>query len=385
MGALYFLSFLVQSIQASTGPYLQIILRNSGYSHTIVGTIMGAGLLLSVAGPLLISFISKKSRKPRLVLLLTGLAIGVFLAPVVFPLSTAGIIVCYCLMYVCLCSINPLHDSYINDHIPSPSYYGKIRACGTMGYVGMLIFSTLTAFPNQESNSSIFLNISIKVGAFVLFCLLFLKPDSKTHQESSLTKEKEASSFKSLGSVFYLFIALFALARVAHGIVERLLSSYMTEVLGLGSKFTFFIALGALFEAMVMILFGKKTANGKATCLNMLLISTFSVTVRLLIYYLFPSSIVMFTIAQAMHGLTYGMAHIAATAYIATLLGKEKFTLGMGVYQALGFNLPEMIAVSIGGAVIDNFGYPVLFASYSVLPLVAAALMLAFRKKLLSR
>lgn len=382
MGALYFLSFLVQSIQGAVGPYLQIMLRNSGYSHILVGTVMGAGLFLSVVGPLLFSYISQKTGKPRLVMILSALAVVVFFAPVMFPVSTAVTIVCYCLGFVSICSINPLHDGYITTHIPNSSYYGRIRACGTMGYVSMLVLSAVTSFPNQESNSSIFLNMGIKIGAFVLFCLLFLKPDKGVSQSGRTASLKNRTSFKALGSTFYLFIFLFALTRIAHGVVEKLLASYMTEVLDLGNSFTFYIALGAMFEALVMVTLGKKTSGGVAACINMLVISSFAVTIRLLIYFFFPKSIIMFSIAQAMHGLTYGMAHISATAYIATLLGKEKFTLGMGVYQALGYNLPEMIAVTVGGFVIDYYGYPVLFASYSVLPLIAIVLIVFSRKKL---
>lgn len=385
MKSLYVFSPLAQAILGAVAPYLQIMLRNSGYSHTVVGTIMGAGLFLSVLGPLVLSYISQRTGKPRLVLNLTALAICVFFIPVLFPVSTFVTVVCYSLGFVCMCSLNPLHDSYINDKIPDQSYYGAIRACGTMGYVLMLFLSAGIAFPNQESNTSIFFNIALKVGAFILFCLIFLKPDRAVKASDSGTAVVTSlSSFKSLGSVFYLFIFLFGLTRIAHGVVEKLLASYMTESLGLGNSFTFYIALGALFEALVMFLFGKKTERGVSVCLNMLIISSLAVTFRLLIYYLFPQNIFMFTLAQALHGLTYGMAHISATAYIAILLGKRSFTLGMGVYQALGFNLPEMLAVTAGGAVIDNFGYPVLFASYSVLPVIAVILMVVFRKKLLS-
>lgn len=380
MSTLYFFAPLIQIIQSSVAPYLQIMLRNSGYSHTLVGTIMGAGLLLSVAGPLVLSSISQKSGKPRLVIILTAFAIALFFTFVLYPVSTVVTVICYCLGFVSLCSINPLQDSYINENIADPSQYGRIRACGTMAYVLVLFISAFLAFPNQESNTSIFLNIAVKVGVFILFCLIFLKADGKG---SSFSGGKKSSIF-SLPSVFYLFIFLFGLTRIAHGVIEKLLASYMTETLGLGTSFTFYIALGAVFEALVMVVFGKKTAGGVSVCLNMLIISSVAVTVRLLLYYFFPNSIIMFTVAQAMHGLTYGMAHISATAYIANLLGKKNFTLGMGVYQALGYNLPEMIAVTAGGLVIDHFGYPVLFASYSVLPVVAVLLMLLFRKKLIS-
>ncbi|MCR4677089.1 MAG: MFS transporter [Sphaerochaetaceae bacterium] len=380
MNTLYFFAPLIQIIQSSVAPYLQIMLRNSGYSHTIVGTIMGVGLLLSVAGPLILSSISQKSGRPRLVIILTAAAIVIFFAPVLYPVSTVVTIICYSLGFVCLCSINPLQDSYINSIIPDPSYYGRIRACGTIAYVAVLFISAFLAFPNQESNTSIFINMAVKVAVFVVFCLVFLKADGAETASSS----NEKVSIFSLGSVFYLFIFLFALTRIAHGVVEKLLASYMTETMGLGTSFTFYIALGALFEALIMVVLGKKTGRGPSVCLNMTILSSAFVTVRLLIYYFFPNSIFMFSAAQALHGLTYGMAHISATAYIANLLGKKNFTIGMGVYQALGYNLPEMIAVTVGGVVIDNFGYPVLFVSYSVLPVIAVLLMIAFRKKLLS-
>ena len=58
----------------------------------------------------------------------------------------------------------------------------------------------------------------------------------------------------------------------------------------------------------------------------------------------------------------------------------EHYDLAMTLYWSLATNLPEMLGAFAGGFVIEAFGYPMLFLSYSIFPLVACILCLTNKK-----
>ncbi|MGN1164312.1 MAG: MFS transporter, partial [Candidatus Ornithospirochaeta sp.] len=120
----------------------------------------------------------------------------------------------------------------------------------------------------------------------------------------------------------------------------------------------------------------KLKKKGRITSTGILFISAVGLVVRLLLY-LVPG-IVAFTIAQTLHGLSFGALHLAATSYTADNVDESHYDLGMTFYWSVATNLPEMLGALAGGFVIEKFGYPALFLSYSFFPLVAAVLALVF-------
>ena len=168
---------------------------------------------------------------------------------------------------------------------------------------------------------------------------------------------------------------------VGQAVVEKLLASYMTENLGLGDSFVLFVALGAIFEFFCMIIFGKLNKKGVLSSTTILTISAIGLTLRLLLY-LIPG-LPAFIVAQTLHGLTFGALHLCATSYTAANCSKNHYDLGMTLYWSLATNLPEMLGAFLGGFIIDKYGYPMLFFSYSFFPLLAVILSLVFRKTLL--
>lgn len=378
MTRLFFFSFITQTITGAVGPYLQLMLRNNGYSHTFVGIVIAIGMFFSIFGPLVLGKISQKSGKPRIIIIFEVVFTVLLFIPVLFPFNDFTTVVFYALAVMVYCSINSSHDGIINENLKDTSMYGKVRAGGSLGYICMLVLSGILAFPDQGNNKSIFLNLVTRAAVFILFCLIFLKDNTyRVEQE-----EKPKTGFKDLGGKFYVFIGLYALTRIAHGVPEKLLAAYMTEVMGLGNSFTLFVALGTTFEVFFMIWGSRFIKKGPETCYRTLMLASLFVSVRLLIYYFFPGNMFMFIIAQSLHGITYGLAHIAATGYITEVTKREQYTLSMGVFQAVGYNFAEMIAVLAGGAIIDNLGYQTLFASYALLPVVAVVIMFILRKKL---
>lgn len=372
----YLLAILTQTAIASYAPYVQIALRNKGYSYSLVGVIISLGQAFAIIGPLVISSITDKNGKTKPWLIISALCSIIFGLPFFLSGNVFTVIVAVCLLDFFFWSLNPLVDGFLNRKLYGMSYkYGQLRAFGTLGYLIALAFFALSGFPSDKDNSSI-------LTCFLIFVSLFLIASLIQSDDRREKKERKAFSFSWFDRGFYLFMGIVALTRIGQSVVEKMLSSYMTETLKLGGYFSLFIALGAFFEFMCMILFGRLLKNNRTTPFFMLFLSAIALTVRLLLY-LIPN-IWVFALAQTLHGLTFGACHVASTTYIARNVSSEHYEVGMSIYWAVATNLPELLGTLAGGFIIDSMGYSTLFLTYAVFPFIAVFLCLLLKKELVS-
>lgn len=375
---LFLLSMLTQASVATLSPYLQIIFRNKGYSHSLSGVLIALCQLSAIIMPLMVSSISDKRGKTKNMIILCGILSIILAFPFLLSENLTLVVVSAFLLNGFFWCLNPLSDGYINRKLSGDSSrYGLIRAMGTLSYVTALIMFGVTGFPHENDNSSILKCMMIFIPLLVIGAS-FLKENKRVNEKEEKGK---LFSFSWFPKRFYIFMVIVALTRVGQAVVEKLLASYMTENLGLGDSFVLFVALGAIFEFFCMIIFGKLNKKGVLSSTTILTISAIGLTLRLLLY-LIPG-LPAFIVAQTLHGLTFGALHLCATSYTAANCSKNHYDLGMTLYWSLATNLPEMLGAFLGGFIIDKYGYPMLFFSYSFFPLLAVILSLVFRKTLL--
>ena len=374
---LFILSMLTQATIATLSPYLQIIFRNKGYSHSLSGTLIALCQLSAIIMPLIISSLSDKRGKTKPMIILCGVLSILLSMTFLLSESFPVVVVSAFLLNGFFWCLNPLADGFINRKLSGDSSkYGVIRAMGTLSYVTALVLFGITGFPHENDNSSILTCMMIFLPLLVLGSL-FLKEDKR---EKAVGEKGRLFSFSWFPKRFYLFMGIVALTRIGQSVVEKLLPSYMTENLGLGDSFVLFVALGAVFEFFCMIIFGKLNRKGILSSTTILTISAVGLVARLLLY-LVPG-LPAFILAQTVHGLTFGALHLCATSYTAANVDKNHYDQGMTLYWSLATNLPEMIGALCGGFIIDSFGYPMLFFSYAFFPLLAVILSIVFKKTL---
>ena len=375
-----FLNFFFQATVAVVAPYTQIVFRNKGYSHSLVGVVIALGQVASIIFPIIMATISDRTRKTRLLVIIMMFGSVALLIPSAFSDSLALTLLFFIIASSFYWSLNPMMDGYQSRLLRgNASAYGIARAMGTLGYVVALLVFGLTGFPDETSNRSICLCLLIVAAVFLV--VMSGSPRDVPPEYSKESSKKRAFSFSWFSGKYYLMILIVALSRIAHAVPEKLLASYMTEDLGFGGSFTLFIALGALSEFVMMIIGGNLLQKGRASAFLFVLLASAGLAVRLMIYYLFRN-IWAFTFAQLFHSLTFGALHIGMAKFIAQNVEKEHYSLAMSVYWAIGTNLPSTIGVLLGGFVIDSLGYPSLFAVYTVFPIIAVILCIIFRSKL---
>ena len=377
MSRLLFLCIFNQATTAAISPYVQVIFRNKGYSHSLVGIILAVGQLATVFIPVLIGMLSDKTRKTRLILMVLGLLSTVAFIPSALSGSLAVTFITFALASGIFWSTHPIVDGYETRMLKGDSSkYGFIRSMGTMSYIVVLVVFGLVGIPVETDNRSICLVAGLVCLTFVL-STFFIPEDIRNERQ----QEKTRFSLNVFSRKFYMMMLLVGLSRVAQSIVEKLMSSYMMEVLGLGGNFVLFFALGAFSEFLMILFGGKLLQKGTISAYNMILLSFIGLAVRLMIYFLFPN-MVAFVIAQMLHSLTFGALHIGVAKFIAQNVSPAHYSLGQSFYWAIATNLPEMLGAFAGGFIIDYMGYANLFAIYTVFPVAATILCLLWKKTL---
>ncbi len=372
----YILEVFVQIAIASYAPYVQIVLRNKGYSYGLTGVIIALGQVAAIVGPLLISTQTDRRGKTKPYLIIAAGVSIISAVPFYLCGNTALVIVSVFILDAFFWSFNPLCDGFINRKLGKERYkYGIIRAAGTFSYMAALVFFAVTGFPDESNNTSILTSFLIFI-SLMMVSFLIQSDDGREKKKG----ERKSFSFSWFNRNFYIFMLIVFFTRIGQSVVEKLLASYMTESLHLGGYFSLFIAIGALFEFVSMIIFGRLLEKKKVTPLFMLLLSSIALFIRLLMY-LIPN-IYVFALAQTLHGLTFGACHVAATTYTSENVSSEHYEVGMAIYWAVATNFAEMLGSLCGGFVIEKCGYPILFASYSLFPFVATVLLLVFFRRL---
>ena len=162
--------------------------------------------------------------------------------------------------------------------------------------------------------------------------------------------------------------------------ISSFFSLYLVEELQINA-ISMMNAIAAGSEYGAMLLAGILIQRKKVLPVHLLMISSAGMVVRLLIYSFFPSFSGVL-VAQLLHSLCYGFFHPAAIYFVARRVKRSHRTLGMSIYVSLGTGLPAVIGSSLGGVVVEQFGYAMLFLSYSLFALTAFVLCLIFYKRM---
>ena len=81
--------------------------------------------------------------------------------------------------------------------------------------------------------------------------------------------------------------------------------------------------------------------------------------------------------AELLHGVTFALAWAAATQYVTKLLPPELASTGQGLLAAVNFGLAGAAGSAAGGAVVDAFGWRVMWRAGAALGALATGVMAA--------
>jgi PPP family 3-phenylpropionic acid transporter len=379
---LYLSFFFVYSIIAIVGPFLQVLLRNSGYSYEQVGVLLGIFEIAGIIGPLVVGrIVDKTGRLKDTVLAATGFtALGLILLVRSGPVWL--IILALVITAFFLRSLLPLVDTVATNRFDGNAQkYSYIRSFGTLGFVLFSLVYSAIGRPILTDNSSI-------VMYALLGCLFFFIPVLSWKEEKFpakpktgiKTKRKSFSSNPWFDSAFVIGLIIIAFNRLSMAAVTSFFSLYLVEELNI-TAISLMNAIGAGSELLFMILAGYLIQKRGVLPVFLLLVSGLGMTVRLLLYARFPT-LGGVIVGQMLHSVCFGFFHPAAIQLVARRVKRTNRALGMSMYISLGTGLPTVLGSSLGGFLTEEFGYKVLFESFSAFAMISVVLCLVFWKKM---
>ena len=380
--------FFLFAIYGVVAVYLPIVLTGMGYTATQVGFLLGifegAGVLL----PLIISPIIEKKGRYGLFLILMGLLMVAIPLPMVKFLgfgATAIFLSIYSFGYK---GSVPLSDSLAQSFLGEQGNdYGKVRVAGSIGYVVMTLL--LQYFVPAGTASQYMVWMVASAGLFVV-SLFFVPGILSSHEKKSLQTEsgvaetvpQKKESLPQLLSqfppVFWMGILLLFLGFFGLTPATKMFALYTTEFLH--SNATGALSAVAAGSEIPFMFFSGRFLRRYGS-LKLLVFCTAMVTVRLLLYIIFPS-MAGAVVAQMLNSFTYGLYHPAAVVFVAQYAPKGKLMISMSLYSIFALGLASVLGNSLGGWMIDSFGYPAVFTTFAIFPLLGVLFYFFVRKKL---
>ena len=307
--------------------------------------IMAFGLVArAVATMFVFPFMSKYMSNKKIIITFTMLALcaAVFYIPATSRVSLLLITILFSLVYP---TLMPAIESGASSLVQQGKvHYGKSRSYGSIGFViAVLIISMLTGFWGEQA-----ILWSMIIGLIFLLIKQFMPTPGPLLTKPSIEDRRQKLSMKELWKVktFPVVLIVVFLLQGAHAAYYNYGYIYLQELDVNAFYIGMIINIAVIFE----ILYFMKADNflSKWRPSSLFLLAGAGSTLRWVLIFLFPN-VGIFIISQALHALSFGMAHIAFIRYLTISLPKEQIPNAQGIYSGLALSLSTAILTFVGG------------------------------------
>lgn len=227
-------------------------------------------------------------------------------------------------------------------------HYGKARSFGSFGFVvAVLILSMLTG---NFGEAAILWSM---IAGLITMLIIQLLPAPEVLSETPMKQTKDQSfSMKALWEIkgFPIVMLIVILLQGAHASYYNYGYIYLQDLQVNPFYIGMIINVAVIFEIIYFLKADTFLSEWKPS--SLLLLSAIGATVRWILIFLFPN-VWVFIASQALHALSFGVAHFAFIKYISQELPKEQMANAQGVYSALGMSLSAAILTLLGGALYE--------------------------------
>ncbi len=347
LSAWYFFYF---AFIGTFAPYFGVYLQSLGFSAWRISLLLSLMQLLRLLAPNFWSWLAERvGRKMPVVRAASALSMAGF-AGFFLTRDFAGLFVSIILMSFFWSASLPLVEALTLGHLRQHAErYGNIRLWGSVGFIVavMGIGAMLDALP---LDSLLWATLALLVGIFA--CALTL-PEA-AHDESA---ELSASSPLGLTLRQPRVIALLAanfLVSAAHGPLYVFYSIHLvnhgytkTLVGGLWS-------LGVVAEILVFLLMPQMLRRHSLR--NIMLVSCACAVLRFLMIGWGVESLAILTLAQLLHGATFGACHAATVASLHQWFSRRQQARAQALYGSIALGAGGLLGGLLSGQTWDAAG-----------------------------
>jgi PPP family 3-phenylpropionic acid transporter len=348
---------------ATVSPYISLLVRGLGYRPALVGVLLGVFEGAGIAGPFVFGYFADRTGRYRLCLIITFVLSVIAVVPLVafvHPLASA---LCLALLAFGFRSTIPLLDAFTTISLKGGGDYGRIRTLGSFSFLVLTLFLQFTPFlrPNRSFTIAVWIGLC---SVLAVFSALPLPARARPALRPGPGGSKKRPLWSPPLVAGMIMIILVRLAMTPH---YSFFPLYLVEYLHWDAVGLMF-AVSSFSEIPFMFLSGPLIRRfGPA---KLLAVSAAGIGIRLFLYAFVPFRPVLLA-AQTLHALCFGLFHPAAVALIAGCVPPERRALGMSLYLSLGTGFPAFLGNILGGFVLEQWGYRVLFSSFVLFPLLA--------------
>ena len=355
MAMIYRLLVVNSFVWASTGLYMPFIgayYTQQGITPLQVGVLVSIGPVISILIQPLWAYMSDRSGRHRLVLIIVSLGSGAAILSYLVRVSFGAFVVATVLVSIFNTAIQPLNDALVTNRAAKlDANFAHLRMGGTIGFA-----VTALIMGNFLKSRAGMIFVLGSAGYFLLAALFLLLPEDQ--QMTGRSREQEPGPnakriFKNRQIYLVLFLAF---------IIQ----------LGLSFNGTFYpvyvISLG--YEIPILLCANRLIRRFGAV--NLLIFSVLMMAVRLL--FAGSGMLTLMLMSQLLQGVTYMTCYYSCVMFISENVVEGKTSQGQSRLAMVQAGMGAVMGNILGGLMTDYLGVRLSFVVMSVCVLMAACL-----------
>ncbi|MEK4426359.1 3-phenylpropionate MFS transporter [Solibacillus sp. FSL K6-1523] len=325
------------------------LVNDKGLSVSEAGIIMSFGLVARALSTMFIfPYVSKILSNKQVLLFFTTMSLIVTVLYIPMD-SFEGLFIVTMLFSAMFPALLPAVESGASTLMQQGNvHYGKARSLGSFGYIlSVLVISMFTGTYGEQ------IILWFMILGLVALLAIQLLPAPKV----LLMRPEREKNAKSLSMTGLLEVKSFAVVLLVVILLQGAHASYYSYgyiyIQNLNVN-PFYIGVilnvAVVFEILYFLKADSFLSNWRPS--SLLILAAVGASVRWIAIYLFPS-IPVFVMTQALHALSFGVAHYAFIRYITQNLPKEQIPNAQGIYSAFAMSLSAAVLTLLGGALYE--------------------------------
>ncbi|MEK4230093.1 MFS transporter [Solibacillus sp. FSL H8-0538] len=322
------------------------LVQAKGLTVSEASMVMGFGLLARAVSTMFVfPLVSKYVSNKKVIILFTIASLVVALLYI--PLTSfSSLLVMTLLFSAAYPALLPAVESSAASLMQEGNvHYGKARSLGSFGFVvSVLIISMLTASLGEQA-----ILWSMIIGLIAMLIMQFMPGPAVLAVEPV---RREALSMKGLLKIkgFPVVLIIVILLQGAHAAYYNYGYIYLQDLQVNPFYIGMIINVAVIFEILYFLKADTFLARWRPS--SLLMLAAIGSTLRWILIFMFPN-VWVFILSQALHALSFGVAHFAFIRYISKALPKEQIPNAQGIYSALAMSLSAAVLTLIGGALYE--------------------------------
>lgn len=337
-------------------PYFTLYLQALAMSAADIALLMSQMQLMRLVAPAFWGWLADKRGRQVDIIRLSGLCACIGFTGFFLTDNFIQLFIPMTLMAFFWSAALPLVESLTFSHLADESHrYSRIRVWGSVGFIVAVLLggALLDHLPISDVRAMVFVVLlGILVTAFRL-------PEGRRIAKANAASINDTAPLATLRSVvadkqvWMLLLACFLMSS-AHGVYYVFYSIHLDELAYSKGMIGLLWSLGVLVEIGLFMVMAPLM---KHYSLRALLLATYAVAVvRFLMIGWGAESLLLLLVAQAMHGLTFGVHHAAAIAAVNQWFPQHIHARGQALYSSISFGGGGLFGGIVSGLIWDPLG-----------------------------